>query len=155
MSGVVRELKVRGKRFLSTYIRSKFPVFVDQAFASSLFREKLEHSVLPAVGSRLVALIDQHKTDILDKLRIDYRVAKAVDGMEVEEFHCMMKEFMDENFCAVQVLGFIFGIGIAFLLAWPLLVPFAFALGLVFALILWLMRRPPDAAVVNTGSSRG
>ena len=109
MSGVVRELKVRGKRFLSTYIRSKFPEFIDKAFASDMLRDKLEHVVLPAAGAKLVDFIGQNKAAILDKLRLDERVAAAVNGMRVEDFHHMMNDFMAENFCAVQVLGFILG----------------------------------------------
>ena len=110
MAGVIRELKVRGRRFLSTYIRRKFPEFVDNAFASDLLRDKLEHSVLPAVGAKLVDLIWQNKALILDKLRLDERVTDAVNGMQVKDFHHMMNDFMSENFCAVQVLGFILGV---------------------------------------------
>jgi uncharacterized membrane protein YheB (UPF0754 family) len=119
MSGVVRELKVRGKRFLSTYIRSKFPEFVDKAFASDLLRDRLEHAVLPAVGARLVELIGQNKALILDKLRLDERVTDAVNGMQVKDFHHMMNDFMSENFCAVQVLGFVLGMLAGILLLVP------------------------------------
>jgi len=109
MSGVVRELKVRGKRFLSTYIREKVPLLIDEAFASELVRDKLERVVLPKVGDRLVLLIGENKQTILDKLRLDERVTEAVNGMQVKDFHEMMNDFMSENFCAVQVLGFILG----------------------------------------------
>ncbi len=110
MSGVVRELKVRGRRFLSTYVREKFPELINKAFASDFLRDKLEHSVLPSVGARLVELIGQNKAQILDKLRLDERVADAVNRMPVKDFHRMMDDFMAENFCAVQVLGFVLGV---------------------------------------------
>ena len=46
---------------------------------------------------------------ILDKLRLEQRVTEAVDGMSVSTFHQTLNEFMSENLCAVQVLGFVLG----------------------------------------------
>ena len=109
MGGLIRELKVRGKRFLGTYIREKVPVLINQAFASELLRDKLEHVVLPKVGAKLVAYISENKQTILDKLHLEARVSEAVDKMSVATFHTTLQEFMAENFCAVQVLGFILG----------------------------------------------
>jgi uncharacterized membrane protein YheB (UPF0754 family) len=119
MAGIIREMKVRGKRFLSTYIRSKFPEFVDQAFASDLLRDKLEHAVLPVVGAKLVNLIGENKELILEKLRLEERVTTAVNEMRMEDFHRMMNDFMAENICAVQVLGFILGMLAGILLLVP------------------------------------
>ena len=109
MGGVVREIKVRGKRFLSTYIREKAPDVINRAFASEFLRDKLEHVALPRVGNKLVQLIGENKQMILDKLRLEQRVTAAVDGMDVATFHQTLNEFMAENFCAVQVLGFVLG----------------------------------------------
>lgn len=109
MGGLIRELKVRGKRFLGTYIREKVPALITRAFASELLREKLEHVLLPKVGERVVQFITDNKQTILDKLRLEARVAEAVDNMSVASFHTTLQEFMAENFCAVQVLGFVLG----------------------------------------------
>ncbi len=109
MGGLIRELKVRGKRFIANYLRKKVPEFIDRAFASELLREKLEKGVLPKVGVKVAQLIGENKQAILGKLRLEQRVTEAVDGMSVETFHRTLNEFMAENFCAVQVLGFILG----------------------------------------------
>ena len=109
MGGLVRELKVRGKRFIATYLREKVPELIDRAFASEVLREKLEKGILPKIGVKVAQLIGENKQAILDKLRLEQRVTEAVDGMSVATFHQTLNEFMAENFCAVQVLGFILG----------------------------------------------
>ena len=109
MGGLVRELKVRGKRFIATYLREKVPELIDRAFASEMLREKLEKGILPKIGVKVAQLIGENKQAILDKLRLEQRVTEAVDGMSVATFHQTLNEFMAENFCAVQVLGFILG----------------------------------------------
>lgn len=115
MSGVVRELKVRGKRYLRTYLREKVPGFIDKAFSSDTLQTHLEEKILPMVGEHLAKLISDNKQAILDHLRLEKRVADAVNGMSVEDFHKTLNEFMAENFCAIQVMGFVFG-GLAGLL---------------------------------------
>ena len=119
MGGFVRELKVRGKRYMSTYLREKVPAFIDRAFASDLLRERLEKGILPKVGLKISQLIGENKQLILDRLRLEQRVKEAVDGMSVATFHRTLNEFMDENLCAVQVLGFVLGaaVGVLQLLA--------------------------------------
>lgn len=109
MGGVVAELKARGRRFLAGYIRERIPHFIDRAFASEFLREKLDRVVLPGLGDRLVRLIGENRQAILDKLRLEQRVAEAVEGMSVATFHETLADFMAENFCAVQVLGFVLG----------------------------------------------
>ena len=109
MVGQIRELKVRGKRFVATYLREKVPELIDRAFASEMLREKLEKGILPKVGVKVAQLIGENKQAILDKLRLERRVTEAVDGMSVATFHQTLNEFMAENFCAVQVLGFVLG----------------------------------------------
>ncbi|MCQ2603683.1 MAG: DUF445 family protein [Spirochaetia bacterium] len=109
MGGVVRELKIRGKRFLGRYIRERMPDVIDRAFASEFLRDRIEHVALPRVGNRLVQLIGDNKQAILDKLRLEQRVTDAVNGMDVPTFHQTLNDFMAENFCAVQVLGFVIG----------------------------------------------
>ena len=61
------------------------------------------------LGAEVAQLIGENKQTILDKLRLERRVTEAVDGMSVATFHQTLNEFMAENFCAVQVLGFILG----------------------------------------------
>ena len=61
------------------------------------------------LGAEVAQLIGENKQTILDKLRLEQRVTEAVDGMSVATFHQTLNEFMAENFCAVQVLGFILG----------------------------------------------
>ena len=109
MEGLIRELRVRGKRYVATYLRENVPELINRAFASDLLREKLENVVLPKVGVKVVQLIGENKQTILDKLRLEQRVKEAVDGMSVATFHQTLNEFMDENLCAVQVLGFVLG----------------------------------------------
>ena len=109
MDGLIRELRVRGKRYIATYLRENVPELINRAFASELLREKLEKAVLPKVGEKVVQLIGENKQAILDKLRLEQRVKEAVDGMSVATFHQTLNEFIDENLCAVQVLGFILG----------------------------------------------
>lgn len=109
MGGLIRELKVRGKRFIAMYLREKVPELIDRAFASEMLREKLEKGILPKVGVKVAQLIGENKQAILNKLRLEQRVTEAVDGMSVATFHQTLNEFMAENFCAVQVLGFILG----------------------------------------------
>ena len=109
MSGIIREMRVRGKRYIATYLREKVPVLIDRAFASDMLREKLEKRVLPKVGVKVAQLIGENKQAILDKLRLEQRVTEAVDGMSVATFHHTLDEFMAENLCAVQVLGFVLG----------------------------------------------
>ena len=109
MEGLIRELRVRGKRYVATYLRENVPDLINRAFASDLLREKLENVVLPKVGVKVVQLIGENKQTILDKLRLEQRVKEAVDGMSVATFHQTLNEFMDENLCAVQVLGFVLG----------------------------------------------
>ena len=109
MDGLIRELRVRGKRYIATYLRENVPELINSAFASDLLREKLEKVVLPKVGVKVVQLIGENKQAILDKLRLEERVKEAVDGMSVATFHQTLNEFIDENLCAVQVLGFILG----------------------------------------------
>lgn len=109
MGGLIRELKVRGKRFIAAYLREKVPEFIDHAFASDMLRQKLVKCILPNVGMKVAQLIGENKQAILDKLRLEQRVTEAVDGMSVATFHQTLNEFMAENFCAVQVLGFILG----------------------------------------------
>ena len=67
--------------------------------------------IASAVGIRKASLYShfENKQAILDKLRLEQRVTEAVDGMSVATFHQTLNEFMAENFCAVQVLGFILG----------------------------------------------
>ena len=74
-----------------------------------MLREKLEKGVLPKVGVKVAQLIGENKQAILDKLRLEQRVTEAVDGMSVATFHQTLDEFMSENLCAVQVLGFVLG----------------------------------------------
>ena len=109
MGGIIREMRVRGKRYIATYLRENVPVLIDRAFASDMLREKLEKGVLPKVGVKVAQLIGENKQAILDKLRLEQRVTEAVDGMSVATFHQTLDEFMSENLCAVQVLGFILG----------------------------------------------
>ena len=109
MEGLIRELRVRGKRYIATYLRENVPELINRAFASDMLREKLEKVVLPKVGVKVVQLIGENKQTILDKLRLEQRVKEAVDGMSVATFHQTLNEFMDENLCAVQVLGFVLG----------------------------------------------
>ena len=109
LGGVIHELKVRGRRFVATYIREKVPVLIDQAFASETLRDRLDNEILPRVGAKLVQLIGENREVILEKLRLQDRVAEAVDKMSVKDFHMTLNDFMAENFCAVQVLGFILG----------------------------------------------
>ena len=109
MDGMIRELRVRGKRYIATYLRENVPVLIDRAFASDLLREKLEKGVLPKVGVKVAQLIGDNKQAILDKLRLEQRVTEAVNGMSVATFHQTLDEFLSENLCAVQVLGFVLG----------------------------------------------
>ncbi len=109
MSGLVRELKARGKRFLRGYLREKVPVFIDRAFSSEKLSGGLEKKILPMAGNHLAKLIADNKQSILDRLRIEERVTKAVNEMSVRDFHKTLDEFMSENFCAIQVMGFAFG----------------------------------------------
>ncbi len=109
MGGIVREMRVRGKRYIATYLRENVPTLIDRAFASDMLREKLEKGVLPKVGVKAAQLIGENKQAILDKLRLEQRVTEAVDGMSVATFHRTLDEFMSENLCAVQVLGFVLG----------------------------------------------
>ncbi len=109
MGGIIREMRVRGKRYIATYLRENVPALIDRAFASDMLREKLEKGVLPKVGVKVAQLIGENKQAILDKLRLEQRVTEAVDGMSVATFHQTLDEFMSENLCAVQVLGFILG----------------------------------------------
>ena len=109
MGGIIREMRVRGKRYIATYLRENVPVLIDHAFASDMLREKLEKGVLPKVGVKVAQLIGENKQAILDKLRLEQRVTEAVDGMSVATFHQTLDEFMSENLCAVQVLGFVLG----------------------------------------------
>ena len=92
MGGIVREMRVRGKRYIAAYLR-----------------ERLEKGLLPKVGVKAAQLIGENKQAILDKLRLEQRVTEAVDGMSVATFHRTLDEFMSENLCAVQVLGFVLG----------------------------------------------
>ena len=109
MGGIIREMRVCGKRYIATYLRENVPVLIDRAFASDMLREKLEKGVLPKVGVKVAQLIGENKQAILDKLRLEQRVTEAVDGMSVATFHQTLDEFMSENLCAVQVLGFVLG----------------------------------------------
>lgn len=109
MGGMVREMRVRGKRYIAAYLRENVPTLVERAFASDMLREKLEKGVLPKVGERAAQLIAENKQAILDRLRLEQRVTEAVDGMSVATFHRTLDEFMSENLCAVQVLGFLLG----------------------------------------------
>ncbi len=109
MGGIIREMRVRGKRYIATYLRENVPALINRAFASDMLREKLEKGVLPKVGVKVAQLIGENKQAILDKLRLEQRVTEAVDGMSVATFHQTLDEFMSENLCAVQVLGFILG----------------------------------------------
>ena len=109
MDGMIRELRVRGKRYIATYLRENVPLLIDRAFASDLLREKLEKGVLPKVGVKVAQLIGDNKQAILDKLRLEQRVTEAVNGMSVATFHQTLDEFLSENLCAVQVLGFVLG----------------------------------------------
>ena len=109
MGGIIREMRVRGKRYIATYLRENVPVLINRAFASDMLREKLEKGVLPKVGVKVAQLIGENKQAILEKLRLEQRVIEAVDGMSVATFHQTLDEFMSENLCAVQVLGFVLG----------------------------------------------
>ena len=109
MDGLIRELRVRGKRYVATYLRENVPILINRAFASDFLREKLEKGVLPKVGVKVAQLIGDNKQTILDKLRLEQRVTEAVDGMSVATFHETLNEFLSENLCAVQVLGFVLG----------------------------------------------
>lgn len=109
MDGLIRELRVRGKRYVATYLRENVPVLINRAFDSDFLREKLEKGVLPKVGVKVAQLIGDNKQAILDKLRLEQRVVEAVDGMSVATFHETLNEFLAENLCVVQVLGFVLG----------------------------------------------
>lgn len=109
MDGLIRELRVRGKRYIAVYLRENVPVLIDRAFDSDFLRDKLEKGVLPKVGVKVAQLIGDNKQAILDKLRLEQRVTEAVNGMSVATFHQTLDEFLSENLCAVQVLGFVLG----------------------------------------------
>ena len=106
MDGLIRELRVRGKRYIAMYLRENIPVLINRAFDSDFLRDKLEKGVLPKVGVKVAQLIGDNKQAILDKLRLEQRVTEAVNGMSVATFHQTLDEFLSENLCAVQVLGF-------------------------------------------------
>ena len=115
MDGLIRELRVRGKRYIAMYLRENVPVLINRAFDSDFLREKLEKGVLPKVGVKVAQLIGDNKQAILDKLRLEQRVVEAVDGMSVATFHETLNEFLAENLCVVQVLGFVLGAMVGFL----------------------------------------
>ena len=48
-------------------------------------------------------------TAIVEKLDVEGRVKKAVDGMDMAEFHGMLNEIMAEHLGAIQVLGYLLG----------------------------------------------
>jgi uncharacterized membrane protein YheB (UPF0754 family) len=109
MDGLIRELRVRGKRYIAMYLRENVPVLINRAFDSDFLRDKLEKGVLSKVGVKVAQLIGDNKQAILDKLRLEQRVTEAVNGMSVATFHQTLDEFLSENLCAVQVLGFVLG----------------------------------------------
>jgi uncharacterized membrane protein YheB (UPF0754 family) len=46
---------------------------------------------------------------IIEKLDIEGRIKKAVDAMDVEEFHGMVNEVSAQHLGAIQVLGYLLG----------------------------------------------
>ena len=110
LGNVIREIRFRGKNFLKRYIKENIPNLIHKAFSSELLYHKLEKNILPHLGNKLTQLIDKNKPAILEKLRLEQRVTETVNGMDVRDFHGMLNDFLGENFCAIQVLGFIIGI---------------------------------------------
>ncbi|WP_407450226.1 DUF445 family protein [Fibrobacter sp.] len=110
LGNVIREIRFRGKNFLKRYIKENIPNLINKAFSSELLYHKLEKNILPHLGNKLTQLIDKNKPAILEKLRLEQRVTETVNGMDVRDFHGMLNDFLGENFCAIQVLGFIIGI---------------------------------------------
>ena len=109
MSNIIREIRSRGKNFIKIYIREKVPYLINKALCSEKLHNKLEKDILPGLGNKLAQFIDGNKLAILEKLRLEQRVTDTVKGMDVKDFHTMLNDFLAENFCAIQVLGFVIG----------------------------------------------
>ena len=109
VGGFVTDIRAKFKEYLRNYLETHFA----ETVAGILHSEQLWQwaaSLLPKFRPELEHLIRTKGLPlIVERLDIQGRIKKAVDGMDVEEFHGMVNEVAAQHLGAIQVLGYILG----------------------------------------------
>lgn len=109
VGGFVADIRAKFKEYLRNYLETHFA----ETVGGILHSEQLWQwaaSLIPRFRPELENLIRTKGLPlIVEKLDIEGRIKKAVDNMDVEEFHGMVNEVSAQHLGAIQVLGYILG----------------------------------------------
>ena len=109
VGGFVADIRARFKEYLRNYLETHFATAVGGILRSEQLWQWAA-SLLPKFRPELERLIREKGLPlIVERLDIQGRIKKAVDGMDVEEFHGMVNEVSAQHLGAIQVLGYILG----------------------------------------------
>lgn len=109
VGGFVADIRAKFKEYLRNYLETHFA----ETVGGILHSEQLWQwaaSLIPRLRPELENLIRTKGLPlIVEKLDIEGRIKKAVDNMDVEEFHGMVNDVAAQHLGAIQVLGYILG----------------------------------------------
>ena len=109
VGGFVADIRSKFKEYLRNYLETHFADTVSGILHSEQLWQWAA-SLIPRFRPELENLIRTKGMPlIITKLDIEGRIKKAVDGMDVEEFHGMVNEVAAQHLGAIQVLGYILG----------------------------------------------
>ena len=115
--GLAGDLRSKFKDYLRAYLRENLAPAALRLLRNDATWDWVA-KVLPAIRPGIEKMIrDIGTTAIVEKLDVEGRVKKAVDGMDMAEFHGMLNEIMAEHLGAIQVLGYLLGAIAGLLLA--------------------------------------
>ena len=119
VGGFVADIRSRFKAYVRAYLETHFAETVGGILRSEQLWQWAA-SLIPRFRPELENLIRTKGLPlIIEKLDIEGRIKKAVDAMDVEEFHGMVNEVSAQHLGAIQVLGYLLGAlaGVLLLLA--------------------------------------
>ena len=117
VGGFAGSIRGKFKEYLRDYLRTNLAPAASRLLRSDATWEWVAKAI-PAVRPGVERMIREiGTTAIVEKLDVEGRVKKAVDGMDMAEFHGMLNEIMAEHLGAIQVLGYVLGAIAGLLLA--------------------------------------
>lgn len=96
--------------YLSNWLRTGFPEMIGKAIRSERLWDYVRARLVPEVKPALEGwLRGSGKELVLQKLNLSERIANAVEGLSVEEFHRRVNNIAAQHLGAIQVLGYFLG----------------------------------------------
>ncbi len=109
VGGFVADIRAKFKEYLRNYLETHFADTVSGILHSEQLWQWAA-SLIPRFRPELENLIRTKGMPlIIEKLDIEGRIKKAVDDMNVEDFHVMVNDVAAQHLGAIQVLGYILG----------------------------------------------